>query len=216
MNLLELQRRMSQDVMRPLTPDFAMQAMTEQGLPSDEIAASYIKPNSFLTSFERLEIYNPTARPIRRSIGIPERRSSGAASTSGRRFTFFSLFLCGLNCVTLRRRRGKLWSIPSPAGPARYSAGWGIRHPPLSRTIKLNARRCCNLISCPSSNSRDLPPSTGGISGVQIPIMASPSHVWNHLCVPTMYTRPTYHWPTARGQSTGDCACRPNRQATEL
>jgi hypothetical protein len=58
MNLLELQRRMSQDVMRPLTPDFAMQAMTEQGLLSDEIAASYIKPNSFLTSFERLEIYN--------------------------------------------------------------------------------------------------------------------------------------------------------------
>ena len=58
MNLLELQRRMSQDVMRPLTPDFAMQAVTEQGLPSDEIAASYIKPNSLLTSFERLEIYN--------------------------------------------------------------------------------------------------------------------------------------------------------------
>jgi hypothetical protein len=58
MNLLELQRRMSQDVMRPLTPDFATQAMNEQGLPSDEIAASYIKPNSLLTSFERLEIYN--------------------------------------------------------------------------------------------------------------------------------------------------------------
>jgi len=58
MNLLELQRRMSHDVMRPPTPDFAMQAMNEQGLPSDEIAASYIKPNSLLTSFERLEIYN--------------------------------------------------------------------------------------------------------------------------------------------------------------
>ncbi len=58
MNLLELQRRMSQDVMRPLTPDFAMRAMNERGLPSDEIAASYIKPNSLLTSFERLEIYN--------------------------------------------------------------------------------------------------------------------------------------------------------------
>ena len=40
MNLLELQRRMSQDVMRPLTPDFAMQAMNEQGLPCDEIAAT--------------------------------------------------------------------------------------------------------------------------------------------------------------------------------
>jgi len=49
---------MSQDVMRPLTPDFAMQAMTEQGFSSEEIAASYIKPNSALTSFERLEIYN--------------------------------------------------------------------------------------------------------------------------------------------------------------
>ena len=58
MNLLELQRRMSQDVMRPLTPDFAIQAMTEQGQPTEEIAASYIKPNSLLTSFERLEIYN--------------------------------------------------------------------------------------------------------------------------------------------------------------
>jgi hypothetical protein len=58
MNLLELQRRMSQDVMRPLTPDFKMQTMTEQGAPTDEIAASYIKPNPLLTSFERLEIYN--------------------------------------------------------------------------------------------------------------------------------------------------------------
>jgi hypothetical protein len=58
MNLLELQRRMAQDVMRPLTPDFAMQAATEDGSPCDECAASYIKPNSLLTSFERLEIYN--------------------------------------------------------------------------------------------------------------------------------------------------------------
>ena len=32
MNLLELQRRMSQDVMRPLTPDFAMQPMTRAGV----------------------------------------------------------------------------------------------------------------------------------------------------------------------------------------
>jgi Putative DNA-binding domain len=58
MNLLELQRRMSQDVMRPLTSDFAMQTTTDQGLPSAEVAAGYIKPNSLLTSFERLEIYN--------------------------------------------------------------------------------------------------------------------------------------------------------------
>src|ERR1700722_11553008 len=54
---------MSQDVMRPLTPDFEMRASemrasTEQGLETAEIAAGYIKPNSHLTSFERLEIYN--------------------------------------------------------------------------------------------------------------------------------------------------------------
>src|SRR5277367_5310660 len=51
MTLLELQRRMSQDVMRPLTADFAMQASVEP-------LANYIKPSSLLTSFERLEIYN--------------------------------------------------------------------------------------------------------------------------------------------------------------
>ncbi len=51
MKLLELQRRMSQDVMRPLTADFATQA-------SLETVASYIKPSSLLTSLERLEIYN--------------------------------------------------------------------------------------------------------------------------------------------------------------
>lgn len=58
MNLLELQRRMSEDVRRPLTPGFKMQATTEQELPMSEIAGSYMKPNPMLTSFERLEIYN--------------------------------------------------------------------------------------------------------------------------------------------------------------
>ena len=58
MNLLALQRRMSEDVRRPLTADFAMQAETEDGQPTSAIAARYVKPNSRLTSFERLEIYN--------------------------------------------------------------------------------------------------------------------------------------------------------------
>lgn len=58
MNLLELQRRMSEDVRRPLTPDFQMQTTTEDGLTTSEIAAGYVKPNPRLTSFERLEIYN--------------------------------------------------------------------------------------------------------------------------------------------------------------
>ncbi len=52
MNLLELQRRMAADVMRPLTEDFAMQP------ESEAIAQNYVKPSDRLSSFERLEIYN--------------------------------------------------------------------------------------------------------------------------------------------------------------
>jgi Putative DNA-binding domain len=58
MTLLELQRRMAEDVRRPLTEDFAMQQRTEDGRSISELAASYVKPNDRLTSFERLEIYN--------------------------------------------------------------------------------------------------------------------------------------------------------------
>jgi hypothetical protein len=58
MTLLELQRRMAEDVMRPLTADFQMQETTSDGRSTLELAASYIKPNDRLTSFDRLEIYN--------------------------------------------------------------------------------------------------------------------------------------------------------------
>ena len=58
MNLLELQRRMAEDVRRPLTADYEMQRTTDDGTPTSDIAASYISPNNRLTSFERLEIYN--------------------------------------------------------------------------------------------------------------------------------------------------------------
>jgi hypothetical protein len=58
MTLLELQRRMAEDVQRPLTVDFAMQQQTEDGHSINELAASYVKPNDRLNSFERLEIYN--------------------------------------------------------------------------------------------------------------------------------------------------------------
>lgn len=58
MNLLELQRRMAEDVRRPLTEDYEMQNSAEDGTPVADIAASYISPNHRLTSFERLEIYN--------------------------------------------------------------------------------------------------------------------------------------------------------------
>ena len=58
MNLLELQRRMVEDVRRPLTEACEMQRADVDGRSVEQIAASYIKPNASLTSFERLEIYN--------------------------------------------------------------------------------------------------------------------------------------------------------------
>jgi len=58
MNLLELQRRMSYDVTRPLTADFEMHRETEDGRSVQEMAAAYVKPSHRLSSFERLEIYN--------------------------------------------------------------------------------------------------------------------------------------------------------------
>ncbi|MGA7524741.1 MAG: DNA-binding domain-containing protein [Acidobacteriaceae bacterium] len=58
MSLLDLQRRMAADVRRPLTPDFGMQIITENGQATATRVSAYIKPNAALTSFERLEIYN--------------------------------------------------------------------------------------------------------------------------------------------------------------
>lgn len=58
MNLLDLQRRMAEDVMRPLTSDFRMQPSTSDGRSTHELADDYIKPNELLSSFDRLEIYN--------------------------------------------------------------------------------------------------------------------------------------------------------------
>jgi hypothetical protein len=58
MTLLDLQRRMSEDVRRPLTADFDMVTELEDGRSMSDIAETYVKPNDRLTSFERLEIYN--------------------------------------------------------------------------------------------------------------------------------------------------------------
>jgi hypothetical protein len=58
MTLLEFQRRMAEDVSRPLSDDFAMQAIGQDGSSVAEIASGYVKPNDRLSSFERLEIYN--------------------------------------------------------------------------------------------------------------------------------------------------------------
>jgi hypothetical protein len=49
---------MSEDVRRPLTPDFSMQTVAEDGQSTAAMVSHYIKPSATLTSFERLEIYN--------------------------------------------------------------------------------------------------------------------------------------------------------------
>jgi hypothetical protein len=58
MNLLSLQRTMARAVMQPLTPSERMSRVAPGGGSMARHAARFIKPNDWLTSFERLEIYN--------------------------------------------------------------------------------------------------------------------------------------------------------------
>ena len=58
MSLADLQRTMASAVMQPLTVDENMRVKSADGRPMREVAASFIAPNSNLTAFERLEIYN--------------------------------------------------------------------------------------------------------------------------------------------------------------
>lgn len=58
MTLLELQRRMSNAVMQPMAKDYRMRSKSADGKRMSAVAADFIKPNSRLTSVERLEIYN--------------------------------------------------------------------------------------------------------------------------------------------------------------
>ena len=58
MSLVDLQREMAAAVMMPLTADEEMRATAPDGRAMEEVAASFIAPNSRLNPFERLEIYN--------------------------------------------------------------------------------------------------------------------------------------------------------------
>lgn len=58
MNLETLQREMAAAVMQPLTPNETMRTETADGHSMAEVAGSFIAPNSRLSAFERLEIYN--------------------------------------------------------------------------------------------------------------------------------------------------------------
>ncbi|HUA93854.1 MAG TPA: DNA-binding domain-containing protein [Terracidiphilus sp.] len=58
MNLESIQRAMAAAVMQPLTEEEGMREQAPDGRAMTEVAASFIAPNSRLTAFERLEIYN--------------------------------------------------------------------------------------------------------------------------------------------------------------
>jgi hypothetical protein len=58
MSLADLQRTMAAAVMTPLAPGEEMRETAPDGRPMIEVASSFIAPNSRLTAFERLEIYN--------------------------------------------------------------------------------------------------------------------------------------------------------------
>jgi hypothetical protein len=58
MDLAALQREMAAAVMQPLTPDENMRPTMPDGRSTTAVAASFIAPNTRLTAFERLEIYN--------------------------------------------------------------------------------------------------------------------------------------------------------------
>jgi hypothetical protein len=58
MSLEEVQRAMAAAVMMPLTPEEGMRAQAPDGRRMSDVAAAIIAPNSRLSAFERLEIYN--------------------------------------------------------------------------------------------------------------------------------------------------------------
>jgi hypothetical protein len=56
--LAQIQREMARAVMMPLTSSDDMRRESPEGRPMEQVAASFIAPNSRLSPFERLEIYN--------------------------------------------------------------------------------------------------------------------------------------------------------------
>lgn len=58
MSLEAIQREMAAAVMQPLTADEDMRPTAPDGRAMSDIAGSFIAPNSRLTAFDRLEIYN--------------------------------------------------------------------------------------------------------------------------------------------------------------
>lgn len=58
MSLAHIQREMARSVMMPLTANEEMRRESPDGRSMEQVASCFIAPNSQLSSFERLEIYN--------------------------------------------------------------------------------------------------------------------------------------------------------------
>lgn len=125
MKLLALQRRMARAVMAPLTPSEHMRGTTPDGRSMRRVAASFIKPNDRLTSFERLEIYN--RQYWWRVLSSFDEDFPGVRAVLGdRRFDALAkayIVDCPSRSFTLRNLGSQL-----PAWLARHTSFAGSRH----------------------------------------------------------------------------------------
>jgi len=125
MDLESLQREMAAAVMQPLTPDENMRTTAPDGRPMAEVAESFIAPNSRLTAFERLEIYN--RQYWYRVLGaLAEDFPALRAVIGGRRFEALSIAYLAEHpsrSFTLRNLGSKL-----PAWLAAHPEHTGRRH----------------------------------------------------------------------------------------
>jgi hypothetical protein len=126
MSLADLQRQMAAAVMMPLTPDEEMRTTAPDGRAMTEVAASFIAPNSRLTAFERLEIYN--RQYWLRILGaLAEDFPAVRAVVGARRFEELSIAYLTAHpsrSFTLRNLGSKLveWLIANPQWTARRQA----------------------------------------------------------------------------------------------
>lgn len=128
-DLAALQREMAAAVMQPLNSDEGMQVTAADGRAMTAVAESFIAPNSRLTSFERLEIYN--RQYWFRVLGsLAEDFPGLRAVVGGRRFETlsiaylkehpsrsFTLRNLGVEACRLARRASR--SCRPPASPCR-------------------------------------------------------------------------------------------------
>ena len=126
MSLADLQREMAAAVMTPLTPDEEMQQTAPDGRAMADVAASFIAPNSRLTAFERLEIYN--RQYWLRVLGsLAEDFPAVRAVVGAKRFEELSIAYLSLHpsrSFTLRNLGSRLvdWLIANPQWTGRRHA----------------------------------------------------------------------------------------------